>query len=85
MVQHLPGLLCIYATVVFTNKRSEAKVYSILCISGLVAYRKYIHNSSSLVVLRLTHGGESNIYFPAPPRLVTALPGLSPLSWACLR
>ena len=47
----------------------------ILCISGLVVYRQYIHNSSSLVDPRLAHGGESNIYFSAPPRLVTPLLG----------
>ena len=51
----------------------------ILCISGLVAYRQYIHNSSSPVDPRLAHGGEPNIYFSAPPGLVSPLLGWSPL------
>ena len=57
----------------------EVKQKYILCFSGLVAYRQYIHNSSSPVDPRLAHGGESNIYFPAPPGLVTPLLGWSPL------
>ena len=70
------------------QKSGELMLYSqtkgvkqkyILCISGLVAYRQYIHNSSSLVDPCLAHGGESNIYFPAPPGLVTPLLGWSPL------
>ena len=60
------------------QKESSKRIYCVP-ISGLVAYRQYIHNSSSLVDPRLAHGGESNLYFPAPPGLVTALLGLSPL------
>ena len=51
----------------------------ILCILELVAYRQYIHKSSSPVDSRLAHGGESTISFSAPSGLVTVLSGLSPL------
>ena len=49
----------------------------ILCISGLVAYRQYIHNCSNPVDPRLAHGGESTI-------CSSALLGLSLRSQACL-
>ena len=54
------------AIVVFTNKRSQAKVYTVRCISGLVVYGQYIHHCSSQVAPRLAHGGESSIRSSAP-------------------
>ena len=38
----------------------------ILCISGLVVYRQYIHHCSSQIDPHLAHGGESSIRSSAP-------------------
>ena len=75
----MEGICKFSEKVMLYSQTKGVKQKYILCISGLVAYRQYIHNSSSLVDPRLAHGGESNLYFPAPPGLVTALLGLSPL------
>ena len=72
-------LLRIGTGIVLYSQTKGVKQKYILCISGLVADRQYIHNSSNLVDPRLAHGGESNLYFPTPPGIVTALLGLSPL------
>ena len=66
----------IYSIVLYSQTKGVKQKY-ILCISGLVAYRQYIHNCSSLVDPRLAHGSESTI-------CASALLGLSLLSRACL-
>ena len=65
--------------IVLYSQTKGVKQKYILCISRSVAYRQYIHNSSSPVDSRLAHGGESTIYSSAPSGLVTVLPGLSAL------
>ena len=60
---------------------SQTKVVKqkyILCISGLVAYRQYIHNCSSPVDPRLAHGSESTICSSALLAWLRS-PGLPPL------
>ena len=64
--------------ILLYSQTKGVKQKYILCISGLVAYRQYIHNCSSPVDPRLAHGSESTI-------CSSALLGLSPLSRACLR
>ena len=51
--------------VLYSQTKGVKQKY-ILCISGLVVYRQYIHNCSSQVDPRLAHGGESTICSSAP-------------------
>ena len=63
------GCYCMYNVLLYSQTKGVKQKY-ILCISGLVAYRQYIHNCS----------------IPADPYWLTAVSQLSapPLSWACL-
>ena len=79
MLRPISPISLFNVTVVFTNKRSQAKVYTVLCILGLVAYRQYIHHCSSQVDPHLAHGGESSIRSSAP------LAWLCPPSWPPLQ
>ena len=67
--------------VVFTQQKGVKQKY-ILCISGLVVYRQYIHNCSSQIDPHLAHDGESGIRSSAPlacSALLTSLCYSSPL------
>ena len=59
--------------ILLYSQTKGVKLKYILYISGLVAYRQYIHDGSSLVDPWLTHSSESDVYLPALPGLVPAL------------
>ena len=69
---HLKSYCCIH------KQKESSKSIPILCISGLVVYRQYIHKCSSQVDPRSAHGGESTICSSASLAWLRS-PGLPPL------
>ena len=74
---HTSSMLHTHSILMLYSQTKGVKQKYILCISGLVVYRQYIHNCSSQVDPHLAHGGESSICSSAPLAWLRLLAGLS--------